>query len=689
MKRCLNGPLFCSDPGNGSGSIRLDHAGELATTLTTLDPCLKPYTSVLIRRLERERLALEQLAKQKGLHGFASSHLACGPRYEGGRWHIGEWAPNATAIFLIGPFSQWEEREDFALTPLPDSEHWEISLPETAMPHGTLFRFRIHWKGGSGDRIPSHANRVVQDPHTLIFSAQAWRPSPYVWQQGAMVGVAPSPLIYEAHVGMAGEGRGVADFDHFTDHILPRIKGAGYNTVQLMGIPEHPYYGSYGYHVTSYFAVSSRFGTPEAFKRLVDTAHGMGLRVIVDLVHSHAAGNEVEGLSRQDGTPHLYFHHGARGEHEAWGSRCFDYGKEGVVRFLLSNCRYWLEEYRLDGFRFDGVTSMLYHHRGMNRSFVPFDDYYGDEVDEEALVYLSLANRLIHGVNPSAVTIAEDVSGMPGLALPAYQGGTGFDYRFGMGLPDLWTTWLKGVPEGAWDLKKLWYELTNRRKGEGVINYAESHDQALVGDQTHFFRMAGVAMYDHMRKGDPDGRIDRAMALHKMIRLITFGTAGDGYLNFMGNEFGHPEWIDFPRQGNSWSGAYARRQWSLLDNPELKYSLLAAFDRAMTDLARRGDFFDAPVRLLSLSMTKKWLAFERGAMVFVFNFHPTHSWVDCPVPVSPGDYALRLNSDAPCFGGHGHVEDGQRFFSFPDAHGGHRIYTYLPTRTVLVLERST
>ena len=684
----MNGPLLCSETGNGYSCTGLDHAGELAATLISLDPWLKPYGSVLVRRLEKVSLAQKLLSRHGSLRDAADTHLVYGPRYEGGSWRIGEWAPNATAVYLVGTFSQWQERPEYALTRRYGSDIWEITLPEEEMPHGTLFRFRIHWEGGAGDRIPSHAHRVVQDPETLLFNAQAWRPEPYVWRNRPMIEEGVPPLVYEAHVGMAGEKGDVAGFDHFTDHVLPRIKKAGYNTIQLMGILEHPYYGSYGYHVTSYFAVSSRFGTPEAFMRLVDTAHGMGIRVIIDLVHSHSAGNEVEGLSRQDGTSHLYFHDGSRGHHEGWDSRCFDYGKEGVVRFLLSNCRYWLETYRLDGFRFDGVTSMLYHHRGMSRCFTSYDDYYGDEVDEEALVYLSLANRLIHEIRPSALSIAEDVSGMPGLALPRELGGTGFDYRFAMGLPDLWTKLIKEVPDESWNLDTIWYELTNGRHREPAISYAESHDQALVGDQTHFFRMAGAAMYDHMGKDDTDPLIERAMALHKMIRLITFATASGGYLNFMGNEFGHPEWIDFPRHGNDWSGHYARRQWSLVDNPDLKYPFLASFDRAMTALIQDGGLFgEAPIRLLGISRIKKWLAFERGAMVYIFNFHPTESWVDHPVPVSPGDYNMHLNSDARRFGGQGRIEEEQRFFSFPDAKGGHLIYTYLPARTAMVLKK--
>ena len=488
---------------------------------------------------------------------------------------------------------------------------------------------------------------------------------------------------------MAQEKEGVGTYREFTQSILPRIVRAGYNVIQLMAIQEHPYYGSFGYQVTNFFAASSRFGTPEDLKELIDAAHAEGLCVIMDLIHSHAASNEVEGLSRFDGTLHQYFHKGPRGLHEAWGSRCFDYAKHQVLHFLLSNCRFWLDEYRFDGFRFDGVTSMLYLHHGLGKAFLSYEDYFDDTVDKDALAYLTLANRVIHDVRPDAVTIAEDVSGMPGLALPAAQGGTGFDYRFAMGVPDYWIRLTKDTADEDWPLGQLWHELNNRRHDEKTISYAESHDQALVGDKTLIFRMIDADMYTGMSVLRENVRVDRGVALHKMIRLLTLATAGNGYLNFMGNEFGHPEWIDFPREGNGWSYKYARRQWSLVDNDTLRYRFLAAFDREMIGLARRIHLLGSgSPRLTHEHNDYKVLAFERAGHLFVFNFHPSRSYDGYRIDTPSGQYRLVLDSDAEIYGGHGRLEPDQVYFTQPEGKGPgqrHQILVYLPTRTALVL----
>ena len=174
-----------------------------------------------------------------------------------------------------------------------------------------------------------------------------------------------------------------------------------------MAIQEHPYYGSFGYHVSSFYAASSRFGTPDDLKHLIDDAHSMGIAVIMDIVHSHAVKNELEGLGRFDGSYNQYFYGDHRREHPAWDSLCFDYGKNEVLHFLLSNCKFWLEEYGFDGFRFDGVTSMLYYSHGLGQAFGSYDDYYNGGQDTNAITYLSLANEVIHTVNPNAITIAE------------------------------------------------------------------------------------------------------------------------------------------------------------------------------------------------------------------------------------------------------------------------------------------
>ncbi|MBW1697278.1 MAG: alpha amylase C-terminal domain-containing protein [Deltaproteobacteria bacterium] len=665
---------------------------EKLKRLLEKDPLLKPYEKILARRIEKIQNMENRLTQRKmSLADFASGHEYFGIHFRDNHWIIREWAPNATAIYLLGEFTGWRETPSFSLNRLDNEGVWEIRLPADTLSHGQLYRLRIHWPGGSGDRIPAYTRRVLQDPDTLIFNAQVWfPPKPYQWKYPDFIGSQDPPLIYEAHVGMAQEEEKIGTYDEFTENILPRIIKAGYNTLQLMAVQEHPYYGSFGYHVSSFFAATSRFGTPCALKRLIDTAHGYGLRVIMDIVHSHAVSNEVEGLSRFDGTPYQYFHDGPRGRHDAWDSRCFDYGKYQVLHFLLSNCRFWLDEYRVDGFRFDGITSMLYLHHGLGKAFTSYEHYFDESVDEDALTYLALANKVIHQVRPHAVTVAEDVSGMPGLAVPLSEGGIGFDYRFAMGVPDYWIRLTKEIRDEDWPMGDLYCELTNRRQDEKTISYAESHDQALVGDQTLIFRLIGSAMYEHMQIDDNHPAVDRGLALIKMIRLITLATAGDGYLNFMGNEFGHPEWIDFPSQANQWSYKYARRQWHLVDDPSFKYHLLAKFDHDMISLAKTYRLLAGTgPRLLCEHSGDKVIAFERAGLVFAFNFHPSRSHVGYRFQTIPGKYRMILNSDAPEYGGHGRLDPEQCHFTIAEKENSrtrHMLSLYLPTRTVVVLE---
>ena len=668
------------------------------TDLTTMvdhliaaDPYLENHRGNLARRLEHIRHMHDRLTEGRvDLLDLASGHEHFGLHRTQAGWTFREWAPAATAIYLVGDFSGWKEDDAFALTRTGDAGQWAIELPADALHHQDLYRLRIHWPGGAGDRIPAYARRVVQDPQTLIFNAQVWAPeTPYVWRCPDFRRSGRSPLIYEVHVGMAQEAEKTGTWAEFTETVLPRIVRSGYNTIQLMAVQEHPYYGSFGYHVSNFFAASSRFGPPEDLMALIDAAHEHGLAVIMDLVHSHAVSNTVEGLGLFDGTQYQYFHQGSRGRHHAWDSRCFDYGKPEVVHFLLSNCRYWLDAFHVDGFRFDGITSMLYTHHGLERAFTGYDDYFNETVDEDALAYLALANEVIHRLRPDAMTVAEDISGMPGLALPVEAGGVGFDYRFAMGVPDYWIRLTKDTSDENWPMGHLWYELTNRRQEEKTISYAESHDQALVGDKTLMFRMADAAMYHHMAVDDPDLGVDRAMALHKMIRLITLATAGSGYLNFMGNEFGHPEWIDFPREGNNWSYTYARRQWGLVDDPQLKYHLLARFDRHMIHLLGSNDLLagGAPSMLWNHDHDKI-IAFLRAGWIFAFNFHPTQSFAGYGIPAPADRFRMMLNTDDVAFGGHGRLAAGQVHDpqKASDNPWGNRLHLYLPCRMAIVLK---
>ncbi len=656
------------------------------------DPYLKPYEEIIRRRLTRIHETQQRLTRgEMSLADFSSGHEYFGLHLSANEWVFREWAPNAAAIYLVGEMTGWQEQKAFALDPIGEEGVWEIRLPSERLEHKDLYRLRVHWPGGEGDRIPAYTRRVVQDPDTLIFNAQVWSPpSPYKWEHNDFRCPSGPLFIYEAHVGMAQEEEKIGSYREFTDRILPRIVAAGYNTLQLMAIQEHPYYGSFGYQVSSFFAASSRFGPPEDLKELVDAAHAAGLTVIMDLIHSHAVSNEIEGLSRFDGTLYQYFHDGPRGLHIAWDSRCFDYGKHQVLHFLLSNCRFWLDEYSFDGFRFDGITSMLYLHHGLGKPFTSYDDYFDDSVDEDALTYLALANRLIHDVRKDAVTIAEDISGMPGLAAGFSEGGFDFDYRFAMGVPDYWIRLIKEIPDEDWPTGRLWHELMNRRGDEKTISYAESHDQALVGDKSLIFRLIDSDMYTHMRVDDENIKIDRGMALHKLIRFITLSTAGSGYLNFMGNEFGHPEWIDFPREGNNWSYKYARRQWHLVDDTTLKYHFLAHFDRDMIDLAKRFNILDSSVpRLLFEHSLDKVIVFERAGLLFAFNFHPGSSYTDYSFEAPPGKYRMIFNSDAPEYGGHNRLRPDQYHLTLLDTSMGREqnlLSLYFPSRTALVFQ---
>ncbi len=651
------------------------------------DPWLEPYQTAIERRMERcanELAAIKRHARTLAAHAtghkFAGIHFHAPTR----EWTIREWAPLAQAVFLTGDFNGWN-RETHPLELLP-SGVWQLNLPAAALEHGQLVKLHVVGADGSRrDRIPACIRRAVQDPVTHDYSGQIWNPpQSYLWKHEFDPASIGAPLIYEAHVGMGGEEPRVHTYREFAETVLPRVKTAGYNMVQLMAVQEHPYYGSFGYHVSSFFAACSRFGTPEDLKHLIDTAHGMGIAVLLDIVHSHAVKNMAEGLNDFDGSGHQYFHSGGRGEHPDWDSKCFDYGRVEVRQFLLSNVRYWLEEFRFDGFRFDGVTSMLYHSRG-NKAFGSYDDYFGPDADEDAVLYLQLATQLAKDLKPGVILVAEDMSGMPGLCRPHEEGGIGFTHRLGMGIPDYWIKLLKHSRDEDWDLDAMWHTLVNRRHGEATIAYAESHDQALVGDKTLAFWLMDQAMYWHMGKEDPHPVVERGIAMHKMIRLVTLALGGEGWLNFMGNEFGHPEWLDFPREGNGWSFLYCRRQWSLVDNPDLKYHWLAGFDRAMIDCARQSDLLAAPAaRSIHHDHGSKILVAERGGLLFVFNFSVSDSIFGYPVRApGAGIWRLVLDTDDIDIGGHGRIDPAVRYPV--DEDGIMRIYS--PSRSGQVFAR--
>ena len=662
--------------------------------LIDVDPWLEPSEEDIIDRHHRFTDRLRLIEQQFGsLREFANAHQFFGIYHNPFRkgWFYREWAPEAHALFLTGEFNHWDKysfplrKKDFGV--------WEIFIPDDAVPrtirHGDLVKVIVQSRLGEQYRIPAYIRRAVQDESTKSFTAQVWAPEPYNWEDDAIPPVPESLFIYESHVGMAQEKEGVGSYREFTETILPRVADSGYNAIQLMAVQEHPYYGSFGYHVSNFFAPSSRFGTPEDLKELIREAHKLGLRVILDVVHSHTVKNTEEGINQFDGSDSQYFHPGSRGDHPQWDSKIFDYGKTEVLRFLLSNLRYWLEEFHFDGFRFDGVGSMMYFHHGMDQIDTR-EKYFRQGVEWDAITYLQLANTLVHKLRPDAVTIAEDVTGMPGLTFPVNEGGIGFDYRLGMGIPDFWIKLLKDQKDEDWNIHEMWQVLNDRIPYVKTVAYAESHDQALVGDKTIAFRLMDQEMYWHMHKEDTHVIIDRGIALHKMIRLFTISLGGHAYMNFMGNEFGHPEWIDFPREGNNWSYKYCRRQWSLVDSTELKYQFLNRFDQAMVALIRDHQIMNSLFgRSLNMDEQNKTIVFERNGLVFLFNFHATLSIPDYAFPVpEPGKYRIVLNSDASEFGGHDRIDTHLDYHTREE--GDQAILSvYNTSRTCLVFKKMT
>lgn len=655
--------------------------------LVLADGWLAPFEREIKGRMRLYDAQLERICRRHGsLMDFAHAYTRMGFNRDTatGEWVYREWAPGARAMYLIGDFNFWNREAN----PMSRDANgvWELRLPADALKHGQ--HVKVHVVGADNehhDRMPAWIRYTEQDAATFDYSGIIWEPAePYKWKNTRWNPAnIKTPFIYETHVGMAGEEGRIHSYREFADEVLPRVAKLGYNVVQIMAIQEHPYYGSFGYHVSSFFAPCNRFGTPEDLKYLIDTAHGLGIAVLLDVVHSHAVKNMAEGLNNFDGSGGQYFCAGERDSmHPDWDSCLFDYGKEEVLQFLLSNLRWWLEEFRFDGFRFDGVTSMLYLHHG-HEPFTDLGCYFNTQVNLSAVTYLQLAATLVQQVRPGAFAIAEDMSGMPGLCRPVDEGGFGFTHRLAMGLPDYWIKLLKEKKDEEWSVGDIWYTLINRRYGEANIAYAESHDQALVGDKTIAFRLMDAEMYTHMSCDTPSLIIDRGMALHKMIRLATLAAGGEGWLNFMGNEFGHPEWIDFPREGNGNSYQYCRRQWSLVDNKLLRYRFLNEFDRAMVELAKRCDLLAArPARPLNMDEENQVMAFERSGLLFVFNWSGTRAIPDYKLPAPKGgEWKVVLDSDEARFGGFARQDHSVHHFTDK----AQQLSLYLLPRTVMVL----
>ncbi|KAJ2971086.1 hypothetical protein NQ176_g7866 [Zarea fungicola] len=656
-------PIASDMPTDGTGVVKLD-------------PWLEPFSDALRRRFGKAQEWIHRIDHSEGgMESFTRGFEKFGFNVlSNGDIQYREWAPNATEAYLMGDFNEWN-RTSHPMKKDADGS-FTILVPSkagaAAIPHNSKVKISLVLSDGERlDRLPAWIKYVTQDLSVSpVYDARFWNPPAAERYQfkHPRPQKPESARIYEA-----------------------TIKNLGYNVIQLMAVMEHAYYASFGYQINNFFAASSRYGPPEDLKELIDTAHGMGIVVLLDVVHSHASKNVLDGLNNFDGTDHQYFHGGGKGNHDQWDSRLFNYGHPEVLRFLLSNLRFWMDEYHFDGFRFDGVTSMLYIHHGVGAGFSGgYHEYFGSDVDEEAVAYMTLANQMLHALYPECITIAEDVSGMPALCVPTQLGGVGFDYRLAMAIPDMWIKILKELQDEQWDIANICFTLTNRRHGEKTIAYCESHDQALVGDKTLMMHLCDAEMYTNMSVLSPlTPVIDRGMALHKLIRLLTHSLGGEGYLNFEGNEFGHPEWLDFPRAGNNNSFWYARRQLNLTEEDHLRYQFLNKFDTLMNQCEAKYGWLHAPQAYISLKHEgDKVIVFERAGLVFVFNFHPTNSFSDYRIGVDvAGVYKVVLQSDSKEVGGHSRIDENVRVFTTPMEWNGRKNWAqvYIPSRTALVL----
>ncbi|CAF0754152.1 unnamed protein product [Didymodactylos carnosus] len=670
--------------------------------LLKLDPYLAPYQREIKRRYHVFETMLKTLdAEEGGLEQFTLGYTHFGIHVDctNNDIKVKEWVPAARAVFIRGDFNGWQEKQ----YPLRRNEFgvWEITIPalsdgSTAIKHNSAIKLLVETHDGRLlDRLCPWSRYVFRAPEANTYHGVFYNPpADQIYKfKHAQPKKKERLKIYEAHIGISSWEGKIATYDNFRQNVIPRIVKQGYNTIQLMAVMEHAYYASFGYQVTSFFAASSRFGTPEELKALIDEAHKHDLTVLLDLVHSHACKNTADGLNQFDGTNGCYFHDNERGFHNLWDSRCFNYSAREVQRFLLSNIRFWLEEYKFDGFRFDGVSSMLYHTHGIGHAFSgTYDEYFGLVTDTESFNYLQLANHISHTMFPESITIAEEVSGMPTLCRPIAEGGGGFDYRLAMAIPDVWIKLLKETKDENWHVGNITWTLINRRWSEKSIAYSESHDQALVGDKTIAHWLMDTEIYSNMTVFAPRTPVvERGLALHKLIRLLTYGLGGEGWLNFEGNEFGHPEWLDFPREGNNNSYHYARRLFYLPDDETLRYKYLNAWDRAMNDAEEKYQWLSATNTHLSRRHEDdKVVVFERGkhGLLWIFNFHSSKSFADYKVGTNRcGKYKIVLNSDSKNFDGLNRVDNNQSYFTQDTKWDGRRysLQVYIPSRVALVL----
>ena len=594
---------------------------------------------------------------------------------------IREYAPNAHFVSVIGDFNHWDRGRD-PLKRISNTE-WEITLDRARVMPGSRYKLHIAGHNGGRDRIPStcpYARQSSDGDFAAIFEFNVLSPPTRLQKQ-------PEHLkVYELHIGLAASGPRIGTYLEVAHDVIHRVKYAGYTAVQLMAVHEHPYYGSFGYHVSNPYGICSRFGTRQDFKYLVDNCHEVGLLVIIDLVHAHAVKNLSEGLGEFDGQDGYLFKTGQNALHPAWDSLVYDYENQATVSYLLSNARYWIEEYGIDGFRVDGVTSILYNDHGIGHTGFTDNDYLGSNLNQSGLLYLVLLCKLAHELRPDFILIAEDVSGLPGLARPALLGGVGFDYRLQMGLPDFFESVAKDVMDDGISPSRIWHALVSRRFDERHIGYVESHDQAIVGGQSLIFRLLGPKMYTDMHAETQSHDVHLAVAVVNVAKSIVFFLGGEAWMSFIGNEFGHPDWVEFPTPDNDDCFEYAYRKWYLATDSALMYEKMAAFDRDLMHQRKIAVTWDESYMTAPLlDDNRKLSVFHRDRVVLVCNTTTDVSYEDVWVPVpEQGNYRVILSTEEHRYGGYGRVNENMQYATIA-VDGNAYIRLYVPSMSAIFM----
>ncbi len=609
---------------------------------------------------------------REGTHGRLYRRFGC--TAAGGDARFVVWAPNAQAVSVIGDFNDWRRDAAPANVRSDGSGIWELEL--AGVLPGQAYKFAIRCRQGQWlDKADPFARRAQCPPETASVVHESvpfdWDDASWMAQRAAKSALDAPTAAYEVHLGSWRRGADAAllGYREAAARLVEYVQRMGFTHVELMPLTEHPFYGSWGYQTTGYFAPTARYGTPEDCKAMVDMLHQAGIGVILDWVPSHFPA-DAHGLAQFDGT-FLYEHADPRqGFHPEWNSSIFNYGRNEVRSFLLSSALYWLDEFHIDALRVDAVASMLYLDYARNEGeWIP--NRFGGRENLEAISFLRMLNEAVYRDHPGAQTIAEESTAWPMVSRPVYLGGLGFGMKWNMGWMHDTLAYMQQDPlYRRWHHGQMTFSLVYAFSENFMLPL--SHDEVVHGKGSLIGKMPG----DDWQKRANLRLLLGHMWAHPGKKLL-----------FMGCEFG---------QWREWSHD-RELDWGLLDDPA--HAGIARWVEDLNGLLREHpalherdcdaggfewiDCNDAENSVLS------WLRKSRDGrlLLVVANFTPLPR-LDYLVGVPlPGHWHERLNSDATLYGGSGVGNHGAVDTVPVSAHGRyHALNLKLPPLGVLMFE---